>query len=101
MMAVDKDYAVVVESWERALSALNQMVGVVEPGPQVWENISSAIGLSGAQASMVLPSAPEQVVATRPWTGFGYAAVWDDKSSARAAAPPASRCRRCSAPVRW
>lgn len=63
MMAVDKDYAVVVESWERALAALNQMVGMVEPGPQVWEHIRSAIGLSGAQASMVLPSAPEPVVA--------------------------------------
>ncbi|WP_398476174.1 anti-sigma factor domain-containing protein [Tardiphaga sp.] len=63
MMAVDKDYAVVVESWERALSALNQMVGMVEPGPQVWENIRSAIGLSGAQLSMVLPSAPEPAAA--------------------------------------
>lgn len=63
MMAVDKDYAVVVESWERALAALNQMVGMVEPGPQVWENIRSAIGLSGAQLSMVLPSAPEPVAA--------------------------------------
>lgn len=63
MMAVDKDYAVVVESWERALSALNQMVGMVEPGPQVWENIRSAIGLSGAQATMVLPSAPQPVAA--------------------------------------
>jgi len=59
MMAVDKDYAVVVESWERALAALNQMVGMVEPGPQVWENIRTAIGLSGAQASMVLPQTPE------------------------------------------
>ena len=63
MMAVDKDYAVVVEAWERALSALNQMVGLVEPGPQVWENIRSAIGLSGAQQSMVLPSTPEPVPA--------------------------------------
>jgi anti-sigma-K factor RskA len=39
------------------------MVGMVEPRPHVWENIRSAIGLSGAQASMVLPSAPEPVVA--------------------------------------
>ena len=61
MMAVDKDYAAVVESWERALAVLNQMVGMVEPRAHVWENIRSAIGLSGAQASMVLPSAPEPV----------------------------------------
>ena len=63
MMAVDKDYAAVGDSWERALAVLNQMVGMVEPRPHVWENIRSAIGLSGAQASMVLPSAPEPVVA--------------------------------------
>lgn len=59
MMTVDKNYAAVVESWERALAVLNQMVGLVEPRPQVWENIRSAIGLSGAQAPIVLPSMPE------------------------------------------
>lgn len=63
MMAVDKDYAAVVERWERALAVLNQMVGLVEPRPHVWENIRSAIGLSGAQASMVLPQTPEPVAA--------------------------------------
>lgn len=63
MMAVDKDYAVVVQSWERALAALNEMVGIVEPGPQVWENIRSAIGIAGTQASMVLPQASEPAVA--------------------------------------
>ncbi|QUS42318.1 anti-sigma factor [Tardiphaga alba] len=61
MMAVDKDYAAVVDSWERALAVLNQMVGLVEPGPQVWENIRTAIGMSGQQASMVLPQTPEPV----------------------------------------
>ncbi len=59
MMTVDKDYAAVVESWERALAVLNQMVGLVEPRPQVWDNIRSAIGLSGPQAPIVLPSMPE------------------------------------------
>ena len=63
MMSVDKEYAAVVEAWERALAVLNQMVGLVEPRPQVWDNIRTAIGLSGAQASMVLPSAPEPIVA--------------------------------------
>jgi anti-sigma-K factor RskA len=63
MMTVDKDYAVVVDSWVRALAVLNQMVGMVEPRPHVWDNIRSAIGLSGEQASMVLPQAPEPVVA--------------------------------------
>jgi anti-sigma-K factor RskA len=59
MMSVDKDYATVVESWERALAVLNQMVGMVEPRPHVWDNIRSAIGLSGAQAALVLPSLPQ------------------------------------------
>jgi len=63
MMTVDKDYAVVVQSWERALAVLNEMVGIVEPGPRVWENIRTAIGLSGAQASMVLPQTPAPVEA--------------------------------------
>ena len=61
MMTVDKDYAAVVDSWERALAVLNQMVGMVEPRPHVWENIRSAIGLSGEQASMVLPQTPQPV----------------------------------------
>lgn len=60
MMSVDSDYAAVVESWERALAVLNQMVGLVEPRPQVWDNIRSAIGLSAGQAAMVLPSIPDQ-----------------------------------------
>jgi anti-sigma-K factor RskA len=59
MMTVDPNYAAVVESWERALAVLNQMVGLVEPRPQVWENIRTAIGLSGPQAPIVLPSMPE------------------------------------------
>ncbi len=63
MMAVDKDYAAVVQSWERALAALNEMVGIVEPGPQVWENIRSAIGIAGTQASIVLPQTPAPVAA--------------------------------------
>ncbi len=63
MMSVDKDYAAVVESWERALAVLNQMVGMVEPRPHVWDNIRSAIGLSGAQAALVLPSMPQSEAA--------------------------------------
>ena len=63
MMTVDTNYAAVVESWERALAVLNQMVGLVEPRPQVWENIRSAIGLSGEQAPIVLPSMPAPAAA--------------------------------------
>jgi anti-sigma-K factor RskA len=61
MMSVDKDFAAVVETWERKLGVLNQMVGLVEPRPEVWENIKTAIGLSGAQETLVLPDAPQPV----------------------------------------
>jgi anti-sigma-K factor RskA len=61
MMSVDKDFAAVVETWERKLGVLNQMVGLVEPRPEVWENIKTAIGLSGAQEALVLPDAPQPV----------------------------------------
>jgi len=37
---------------------LNQMVGSVEPRPEVWNKIKSAIGLSEAQAALMLPEAP-------------------------------------------
>lgn len=61
MMSVDKDFAAVVETWERKLGVLNQMVGLVEPRPEVWENVKTAIGLSGAQEALVLPDAPQPV----------------------------------------
>ncbi|WP_420132372.1 anti-sigma factor [Rhodopseudomonas sp.] len=57
MMAADKDYAAVVESWQIRLSALNQMVGGVEPSPEVWERIKAAIGASGDQQAFALPPA--------------------------------------------
>lgn len=58
MMSVDADFAAMVETWERRLSVLNQMVGLVEPPAHVWEKIRVAAGLSGPQAGLVLPEAP-------------------------------------------
>jgi anti-sigma-K factor RskA len=55
MMSVDKDFAAMVLAWEHKLGALNQMVGSVEPGPEVWEKIRAAIGHSERQAPIVLP----------------------------------------------
>lgn len=55
MMSADKDFAGVVLAWEHKLSALNQMVGSVEPRPEVWEKIRSAIGHSGQQSPILLP----------------------------------------------
>jgi anti-sigma-K factor RskA len=61
MMSVDKDFAAMVEAWQHKLGALNQMVGSVEPRPELWDKIKAAIGLSEAQAPLVLPEALMQV----------------------------------------
>lgn len=63
MMSVDKDFAAVVEAWERKLGVLNQMVGLVEPRPEVWEKIRVAIGLAGMQEAIVHPEAAQPAVA--------------------------------------
>lgn len=43
MMAVDKEFAAIVQAWAFRLGVLNQMVGAVEPRPIVWENIRSEL----------------------------------------------------------
>ena len=58
MMSVDKDFATMVEAWEHTLGSLNQMVGSVEPRPEVWDQIRAAAGLSEPQAPLVLSDAP-------------------------------------------
>jgi anti-sigma-K factor RskA len=63
MMSVDKDFTTVVRAWEYRLGVLNQMVGSVEPRPEVWERIRTAAGLSEPQAPLVLPDAPPPVAA--------------------------------------
>ena len=63
MMSVDRNFMAMVEAWERKLGVLNQMVGLVEPRPVVWDNIRIAAGLSGPQEALVLPQAAEPLVA--------------------------------------
>ena len=59
MMSVDNEFAAIVQAWEFRLGVLNQMVGSVEPPPEIWEKIRTAVGLSGEQqAPLVLPEAP-------------------------------------------
>ena len=58
MMSADKEFAAMVEAWQHKLGVLNQMVGSVEPRPEVWNKIKSAISLSEAQAALVLPETP-------------------------------------------
>jgi anti-sigma-K factor RskA len=66
MMALDKDFVAVVQAWEYRLGALNQMVGAVEPRPELWERIKAAIGHGEPQAPIVLPEAPPPVVTEAP-----------------------------------
>ena len=63
MMSVDAEFTAMVHAWEQKLGALNQMVGSVEPRPEVWDNIKAAIGHSEPQAPLVLPAAAPPPVA--------------------------------------
>ncbi len=63
MMSVDKEFAAMVEAWQHKLGVLNQMVGSVEPRPEVWDKNKAGVGLSEAQAALVLPEAPPPVAA--------------------------------------
>ena len=58
MMSVDKDFTAMVQAWEYQLGVLNQMVGSVEPRPEVWDRIRTAVGLAEPQAPLLLPEAP-------------------------------------------
>jgi anti-sigma-K factor RskA len=59
MMAVDKEFAALVQAWQLRLGALNQMVGSVEPRPIVWESIRAAIGHAAPQEPLLLPEATQ------------------------------------------
>src|SRR6202035_449516 len=58
MMSLDKDFTAMVQAWEYRLGVLNQMVGSVEPRPEVWDRIRTAAGLAEPQAPLLLPEAP-------------------------------------------
>lgn len=56
MMAVDPEFAAIVQAWEFRLGGLNQMVGAIEPRPIVWENIRREIARTAS--SQDSPEAP-------------------------------------------
>jgi len=58
IMSIDKDFVAMVQAWEYRLGVLNQMVGSVEPRPEVWDRIRTAVGLSEPQEPLLLPEAP-------------------------------------------
>jgi len=62
LMATDSAFAAMVQAWEFRLGVLNQMVGSVEPPPELWERIRTAISLSGQQqAPLALSEAPPPI----------------------------------------
>jgi anti-sigma-K factor RskA len=93
MMAVDKDFTAMVEAWEHKLGVLNQMVGSVEPRPEVWDKIKAATGFSGAQAPLVLPEAPPPASAAAEAEVVEPAVVVDTSNVIRLSAQ-AGRWRR-------
>jgi len=58
MMSHDRAYTALVESWQHKLGVLNQMVGSIEPRPEVWDRIKAAVGVSEPQSPLLLPEAP-------------------------------------------
>lgn len=68
MMAVDQEFAAIVQAWEFRLGVLNQMVGTIEPRPIVWENIRREIAqtLSSQDSSEAPPVLPDALPPPTP-----------------------------------
>jgi anti-sigma-K factor RskA len=54
-MSVEKDFTAMVRAWEYKLGVLNEMVGPVEPSPELWDRIKSVTGVSQPQEPVLLP----------------------------------------------
>jgi len=72
MMAADPEFTAMVHSWEFRLGVLNQMVGSVEPRPELWERVRAAVGHSSQQAPLVLPEAAPPQPETQAPQGQGF-----------------------------
>jgi anti-sigma-K factor RskA len=87
MMAVDQDFAGIVRAWEFRLGVLNQMVGSVEPSPELWEKIRSTLNLTGqTQAPLDLPEPPP----IAPEAQIGEALEAMQSSTATPTPPPSA-----------
>jgi anti-sigma-K factor RskA len=61
MMSADRDFAAMVVAWEQKLGALNQMVGSVEPRPELWEKIRAAVGHGHSEQQPSIVPQPEPI----------------------------------------
>jgi anti-sigma-K factor RskA len=77
MMAADPEFTAMVQSWEFRLGVLNQMVGSVEPRPELWERVRAAVGHSSQQAPLVLPEAPPPPSQTQAFEPIAPAPTFD------------------------
>ncbi|MGJ5095862.1 anti-sigma factor [Bradyrhizobium oligotrophicum] len=66
MMAVDTDFVALVQAWEFRLGPLNQMVGLVEPRPELWERIKAEIARLRANAAAEPAAVVEVPVVVAP-----------------------------------
>ncbi|WP_240535590.1 hypothetical protein, partial [Bradyrhizobium sp. STM 3809] len=66
MMVVDQAFAALVQAWEFRLGSLNQMVGLVEPRPELWQRIKAEIARSRPAAAVVEAPAIEAQPAIAP-----------------------------------
>jgi len=86
LMAVDDDFTAMVHAWEFRLGVLNQMVGAVEPRPELWNRIKTAISEAEPQFATEVPEASPPIAA-EPARGEAVAAspmrVVDDSNVIR------------------
>src|SRR5205085_9007921 len=68
MMNVDQDFKALVESWERRLGELHAMVAAIEPPPEIWGKVRTAVSAIAPSAALRLPelSTPTPVAAVGP-----------------------------------
>jgi len=107
MMSADPDFTAVVVAWEHKLGALNQMVGSVEPRPELWEKIRAAVGHAERPSPIVLPesaslSAIAEALASHGVVGpVGAPAVVNTPSVETSAVEPSNVIRLAKSAQRW
>ena len=107
MMSVDKDFTAMVVAWEHKLGALNQMVGSVEPRPELWEKIRAAVGHARPQSQVRPPesaslSAIAEALASHGVVGpVAAPAVVDTPSIEASAVEPSNVIRLAKSAQRW
>jgi len=63
MIAVDEEFEAIVQAWGFRLGVLNQMVGAVEPRPELWDRIKTAIIETEPPSAIAPPETPPPLTA--------------------------------------